>query len=443
MKKHHANLGILSEPAADDPKIAVVVIHGMGEQRPMETLRSFVKTVWQHNYNLFQGLKSGDSYHPWDIWSKPDRISGSTELRRLTTSRTRKRSSLDAQGQRADFFELHWADITADNKWSDFREWFWKLLWRLPCNVPEQIRVVWGILWLLIVAFLICGFLLVSSQYRESLLWAGTWLDWLDNDTSRFWLSIFVFILVTFGLFIKQFLTKYFGDVARYTSATPRNIPVRREARERGLKLLDGLAASGEYNRIIVVGHSLGSILAHDLVYFAWSEAAREIRVPENSDLYHVIKDCEKASENLLDAAGYEPEEVDKIKDGKHKRKIDQERFSEALEIFRIKQRRLFKELASTPIRIAGQKYKSAWLISDLITLGSPLTHAKYLLVDSFHELQMAINRREMLRCPPVLEEHRNKQFCFFFENPKDSGYWRMHHAAAMAPVRWTNGHLE
>lgn len=88
---------------------------------------------------------------------------------------------------------------------------------------------------------------------------------------------------------------------------------------------------------------------------------------------------------------------------------------------------------------MAGQKHKSAWLISDLITLGSPLTHAKYLLVDSFHELQMAINRREMLRCPPVLEEHRNKQFCFFFENPKDSGYWRMHHAAAMAPVRWTN----
>ena len=33
-------------------KQAVVVIHGMGEQRPMETLRSFVDTVWTKDLSL-------------------------------------------------------------------------------------------------------------------------------------------------------------------------------------------------------------------------------------------------------------------------------------------------------------------------------------------------------------------------------------------------------
>ena len=34
---------------AEDPKIAVVVIHGMGEQKPMQTLRSFVECAWQRD----------------------------------------------------------------------------------------------------------------------------------------------------------------------------------------------------------------------------------------------------------------------------------------------------------------------------------------------------------------------------------------------------------
>ena len=34
-------------PPTSKPKTAVIMVHGMGEQRPLETIRSFVKGVYQ------------------------------------------------------------------------------------------------------------------------------------------------------------------------------------------------------------------------------------------------------------------------------------------------------------------------------------------------------------------------------------------------------------
>ena len=57
-------------------KQAVLVIHGIGEQRPMSTLRGFVDAVWTIDSTLREeNVKS-------TVWSKPDTISGSYELRR-------------------------------------------------------------------------------------------------------------------------------------------------------------------------------------------------------------------------------------------------------------------------------------------------------------------------------------------------------------------------
>jgi len=47
-----AVLGKAEEASPEDPKIAIVVIHGMDEQKPMQTLRSFVETAWQRNAAL-------------------------------------------------------------------------------------------------------------------------------------------------------------------------------------------------------------------------------------------------------------------------------------------------------------------------------------------------------------------------------------------------------
>jgi hypothetical protein len=66
-------------------KQAVVLIHGIGEQRPMETLRNFVRSVW------IEGDQLKHPYATPGLWSKPDDVSESFELRRLTTSKSPSR----------------------------------------------------------------------------------------------------------------------------------------------------------------------------------------------------------------------------------------------------------------------------------------------------------------------------------------------------------------
>ena len=61
-------------------KQAVVVIHGIGEQRPMDTLRAFADAV-------LPDVEPGKE----KFWSKPDKLSDLFELRVLqSTSRDRK-----------------------------------------------------------------------------------------------------------------------------------------------------------------------------------------------------------------------------------------------------------------------------------------------------------------------------------------------------------------
>jgi hypothetical protein len=53
----------------------------MGEQRPMDTLRGFVRSVWE----LDSKITANGLPNPADVWSKPDLRTGSLELRRITT----------------------------------------------------------------------------------------------------------------------------------------------------------------------------------------------------------------------------------------------------------------------------------------------------------------------------------------------------------------------
>lgn len=53
---------------------AVIIIHGIGEQRPMETLRAFVAGAFGVEKEALNGF----------VFSKPDRIDDTLELRRLS-----------------------------------------------------------------------------------------------------------------------------------------------------------------------------------------------------------------------------------------------------------------------------------------------------------------------------------------------------------------------
>lgn len=435
-----------------ETKIAVVVIHGMGEQRPMQTLRGFVETVWQRDASLFTGLSGNYDHKPWDIWSKPDTMSGSAELRRITTARARVPGGPPgAKQQRTDFFELHWADLTADTSWGDFLAWFRTLLWRRPwaCEVPPRVMLVWIVLWVLVIALTLGGLAtawtsMVKAMGHDPLAahgWPspGRLLSWHGWAT---WTAIFAAV----GWGAKAFLTSYLGDVARYVSAAPRNIKVRREARERGLKLLDQLGASGQYKRIVVVGHSLGSVLALDLVMLAWSQAVRATHAAEGSPLHKALSACEQAADALLDVAGYAGGESAILRDDPSCKCLPSPpkapaKLPAALRSFRRCQRELWRCLAETQVPGGASAKRAAWLISDLVTVGSPLTHADFLIAQSLCDLRVSVRMRELLRCPPVMEPGKDNVWRFSFTDPKGSSTWRPHHAAALGPVRWTNLH--
>ena len=81
---------------------AVVVIHGMGEQRPMDTLRSFVRTLWEQDPNVHAPADPTVGLPAAEIWSKPDTRTGSLELRRITTRKS-KAGGAYPNGVRTDF----------------------------------------------------------------------------------------------------------------------------------------------------------------------------------------------------------------------------------------------------------------------------------------------------------------------------------------------------
>src|SRR5688572_10471973 len=105
-------------------KQAVVLIHGVGEQVPMDTLRGFVKAVWVKDPDVRPPKV------PETAWSKPDDVSGDFELRRLTTGSNR--------GDRlTDFFEFYWAHMMEGTQVSHLRSWAMVLLWRRPGTLPK------------------------------------------------------------------------------------------------------------------------------------------------------------------------------------------------------------------------------------------------------------------------------------------------------------------
>ncbi|MEW8615039.1 MAG: hypothetical protein AB2610_17935, partial [Candidatus Thiodiazotropha sp.] len=96
---------------------AVLMIHGIGNQQPMQTLRSFVETVWTKHEEIHE------EYAGSQVWSKPDHISKNFELRRLTTPQ-------NSAEIRTDFFEFYWAHLMHGTGYGHLIGWLLSLLLR-------------------------------------------------------------------------------------------------------------------------------------------------------------------------------------------------------------------------------------------------------------------------------------------------------------------------
>ena len=292
-------------------KQAVVLIHGIGEQIPMENLKAFVHAVWTTDESIH------NPYGSAQVWSKPDDISDSFELRRLTTGR-------NCAGVRTDFFEYYWAHLAQGTRMDQVTGWLRAVLLRPPGHIPAPLRPIW---WLLLATALIAAllFFLFGPLDIASWLPLPAWVA-----------TLMVGLVVSAAV---GFLVSHVGDAARYLHGAPGNVEMRQSIRIKGVELLKRLQDSGDYERIVVVGHSLGSVIGYDILTYLW--ALRENR-PDPGPAGAKTE----ALARLVDLARVEPFDAD---------------------AYRQAQPAYLRELRESD---------STWRISDFITLGSPLNRA-------------------------------------------------------------------
>ncbi|RSZ62434.1 hypothetical protein EAH68_09865 [Corynebacterium hylobatis] len=372
---------------------AVVLIHGIGDQRPMDTLRAFMAGIGVPEY-----------------YSKPHRYSSNYELRRFSSHGSHPRPETD-------FFEFYWAHhFPAGRLFATLRWLFTDLLFRRPFwgHQPPLRRPI-GIFQAAVTALVLIFLTAVGGWLGFIGLPAGS-----AQLLSRILIIAAVVALVVV-LLAGGFLTRSLADAKFYLSGAPGSLKARNEIRAEGLSLLHALHDAGTYERIVVVGHSLGSVIGLDLIRLAWDELRHpDPALAEAPDDYPTTLAAN--FDNLVELLPPDPDPED-------------------LENWQQAQHALWVESRHRGMR---------WLITDFITLGSPLTYADFLLSRSNARFQERKTQREYPECPPI--DDRGGVF-YSRQYTREDGWHTLggrsprnalvaHHGAPFAVTRWSNAYF-
>lgn len=246
-------------------------------------------------------------------------------------------------------------------------------------------------------------------------VWDHGWIFWSLNERYSAVIA-FAIILIYLALYA-MFLQPFLGDAARYFRASPGNVLVRREIRKQAVDMLDTLHKWGTYDRIVVVAHSLGTVVAYDMLRAYFS----------------------RINNGLPSSALLEPEfsQVDMHDPDKPSSEIKNE------SDFRSAGREIIRKIANQTVNSSNPSNQKlpTWLVSDFITLGSPLTHAYYLMCDGKTEVELVkdfrrrVKQREFPICP---SEKQDGDGVLSFTN-QSTGRKEFHHAAVFGLTRWSN----
>lgn len=517
-------------------RTAVLVVHGIGSQRALETVRGVIKGVWLNSENPYDAGRR--------LWSHPQRDGADIDLTVMTTNEVP-----ESKDQReVDFHELYWAHLMSETKPVAVLLWLYELcrkgpimkegmngLWWVASiflcfmNLSlalltfkgailfAQIGVMQNLLvapFLLIISSLVLG-LAVALKWRafrlvRKLVWFcvlgavvaaiyfgvelcprwGSCPLWTPTPTlpdaaelstiialptliaviatyllmgyqglrafcRALWISmaiaaIFVGVdqlwhsskpivetlatawpwslnspwgaslaFAVLGIYLivnGAFLQPYLGDAARYFRASPANVAVRRTIRMEAVNTLHNLHNSGYYDRIIVVAHSLGTVVAYDMLRAYFSRICADLPPVANFG-----RDFDE-----IDSATWQASVAGSAADKK---------------MLREKARRAVESIALAAEQAGGDKNVKTWLVTDFVTLGSALTHARFLMcIGNTRRLLEAdfcrrIAEREFPTCPP---KRLDNDGLLTFRHPK-TGLRRVHHGALFGLTRWTN----
>ncbi|MEH2504909.1 MULTISPECIES: hypothetical protein [unclassified Bradyrhizobium] len=511
-------------------RTAVLVVHGIGSQRALETVRGVVKGVWLNSENPYDAGRR--------LWSHPQRDGADIDLTVMTTNEVP-----ESRDKRAvDFHELYWAHLMSETKPVAVLLWLYELCRKGPIMkeginglwwvasiflsfmnlslallalkgavIFAQVSVVQNLLvapFLLIFSSLVFGFfialkwrafrlirklaafcvigVIVSAVYfgvEFNPLWEpteklpdaaelativalptligliATYLLTGEPGLRAFWRALLISLIVA-GMFVgvdrlwhsdtpfmetlvtawpwglnspwsapvafailgiylivnAAFLQPYLGDAARYFRASPANVAVRRAIRVEAVNALHNLHQSGYYDRIIVVAHSLGTVVAYDMLRAYFSRICR--------DLPPVTTFGTDFDE--IDTASWQPSGTASAADKK---------------ALREKARRAVASIAAAAEKAGEDKKTKTWLVTDFVTLGSALSHATFLMcIGNTRRLLESdfcrrVAEREFPTCPP---KRLDNDGLLTFRNPK-TGQKQVHHGALFGLTRWTN----
>lgn len=535
------------DPATGRKRTAILVVHGIGSQRALETVRGVIRGVWLDRGNPADVGKR--------VWTHPEKDGADIDLSVMTTNKVPD----SKDGRHVDFHELYWAHLMSETKAVAVLLWLYELVRKGPImkrgmnglwwaaaiflclmNLSFAVLVLQGILlfsqhsaqimlvapFLLLIASLFAGLVVALKWWALRIIkllaialagaavliavyvWVGrkfpgvaaspgnpgipdgaelftlialptlialvaTLLIMGRQGLRAFWRAIFISVIL-FGIFIvadrywhpdgdpvltvikawlwalnspwsvaaasaviglylivnAAFLQPYLGDAARYFRNSPGNVAVRRAIRKEAVDTLERLHTSGQYDRIVVVAHSLGTVVAYDMLRAYFSRISGDL--PPAAQLGQDFAD--------IDGAGWQPEDkTASIADRK---------------ALRTKARATIANIATATASQPqdGPKHK-AWLVTDFVTLGSALTHAYFLMCvgkpeadlkaegranteqDLKEDFARRVEEREFPTCPP---KRLDQDGLLTFNNPKTNNR-QVHNGALFGLTRWSN----
>ena len=514
-------------------RTAVLVVHGMGSQRPLETVRGIINAVWFNNDDHIQ-----DKTHK--LWSHPEPSGVDLDLTVMTTNDFKD----PAGGRVADFHELYWAHLMSETKAVAVLLWLFELGRKGP-NLKTGMNGLWwcgavylcllllsisllvlqSIMWLtsiggepqkivfvfdLMLLIAAAAGLVAAIWYRYwklflaltvvliAMIAGAKWITSYDQLLLARWTSAFIapvgallaasllmkawgrivfvmtytlslaFFAITLltqhqvgfwenvvghinkadmpwglpshpstiaaiciiGVYLLMnaaFLQPYLGDAARYFRNSPANVAVRRAIRKEAVDTLDQLHCSRDYDRIVVVAHSLGTAVAYDMLRAYYSRICDQVSIDRDiHDPEFEVVDDKAAAAGPIGA--------------------------KKCAAMRVAARQLIAKLAAGSRLIADQvrrdQYKPAkseevdvWLVTDFVTLGSPLTHAVYFMANGKDRKGLEADfedhkrERELPTCPPQKIDDDGR---IAYEDPNTKKP-RLHHGGTFGLTRWTN----
>lgn len=353
-------------------RIAVVLIHGIGEPRPMAAIRSFVDAIAVDDDNAKIGS-----------WSKPDADADLYDLRYISMAGSRTRPVVD-------FYEFYWAHLLQGTTPAQLFRWAWDIVSRKLVTVPKSLR------WVYVAGRILIGLAILTVALA---IW---WL--LPNSDVPGWLPL-VSAVVTgvFGVVGYPFIGTL-GDPARYLDTRPDNVQARNEIQKAGVRLIERLhEARRGYTRIIVVGHSLGSMIGYDVLQRAWFRTSKQFTDSGERKRSAIVALWEAVKAGITDPVAY---------------------------------RKLQSAAHAEHIANGGH-----WRVTDFITCGSPLTYAQLLMALSEEDLKRQKDGRELVTCPPTPDIKFGMTRDLRASTPE--GKLRRvrtpDHAGVFAFARWTN----